>query len=875
MQTFAQLTVDNSLTAAELINDILLGEGVEAENITINGQAANAVNIQFGSFNAENSNIGIDRGVILATGGITVAESPNDMPTAYVSVPEDDQLTTEPDLAQIIAPAGLYDVASVEFDFTAQGDTLRFNYVFASEEYNEHTCSSYNDVFGFFISGPGISGNPNYQNNARNVATVPGTNTPVAINTVNQGFAGAYGSNAVCNAVSTNWQSNSSYFVDNESNMSQSATQFDGFTVPFKVEVPVICGETYHIKLSIADAIDDKNDSAVFFEAGSFSSEAPLMAEVETLNSDVEGNAVEGCSSLRIVLNRPDSALSKTIYFETEGLENREAIIPGLPDSIVFAAQDGHRVLNFDIESDFTYQGLRNFSLNILQPAVCSMDTAVLSLPIDIIDFGEMVLDYPDTIALDCIESAMIDIGVSGGRTPYQITWTDPEINGFSPEIDIEDSTAIVGTVTDQCNIHEETVEVFIYRESYDDLSVSAPSAIAFNCYEEVFIEPIVSGGFGDYAYQWIQAGSVISEASALNQIIELDGNIELVVSDRCAPDVQRTIETNQSVNPITVNLGTDTTGVCTDLLTVVPEVSGGFGELQFQWKLNDNAVSSIASYSFYPQQTSAVKLKVNDVCGQEAEDDLMVMVEHIPMVTSLPEDTAICPRERLILDPKATGGTGELRYFWNETEIPSGVYSTMPGFDTSYFLRIEDECGKEITRQINIDVREVIANFEFNYDSTPIKIENSSSPNCLYEWSFPDGSNSSEFEPVIAQESLQDGQTTLFVMNDIGCIAEARNPFEPPFELFLPNAFTPDGDGVNDIFKAEGIFVKTFELRVFDRWGNLVFQSNSLDEGWDGSDPQIGSSYAVDNEMYTYTYRAESVNGRLTSGNGRVVVIR
>ncbi|MCA1761664.1 MAG: choice-of-anchor L domain-containing protein [Flavobacteriales bacterium] len=84
VQAFAQLTVDNSLTAAELINDILLGEGVEAENITINGQAANAVNIQFGSFNAENSNIGIDRGVILATGGITVAQSPNDMPSAYV-----------------------------------------------------------------------------------------------------------------------------------------------------------------------------------------------------------------------------------------------------------------------------------------------------------------------------------------------------------------------------------------------------------------------------------------------------------------------------------------------------------------------------------------------------------------------------------------------------------------------------------------------------------------------------------------------------------------------------------------------------------------------------------------------------------------------
>src|SRR5690606_30625435 len=194
-------------------------------------------------------------------------------------------------------PANLKDVGVVEFDFTALGDTLRFKYIFASEEYNEHVCSPYNDAFGFFISGPGIVGNPNYTNAAKNVALIPNTNVPVAINTVNRGIAGEFGNTATCNAVSPNWQANNIYFVDNENNISPNATQFDGFTVPFLVEVPLICGETYHIKLAIADATDRKNDSAVFIEAGSFSSTPPLKADLEIINPDPEGRPLEGCST--------------------------------------------------------------------------------------------------------------------------------------------------------------------------------------------------------------------------------------------------------------------------------------------------------------------------------------------------------------------------------------------------------------------------------------------------------------------------------------------------------------------------------------------------------------------------------------------------
>lgn len=874
-QSRAQLSVENSLTAAELVNDILLGEGIDAQNITINGLSAQTINTQFGAFNSENSNIGINRGVILATGGISVAESPNDMPTAYIPVPEQDELTNEPDLAQIIFPAAMRDVATVEFDFTAQGDTLRFKYVFASEEYNEHTCSSYNDVFGFFISGPGISGNPNYQNNAKNVATLPGSNTPVAINTVNQGFAGEYGSEVVCNAASTGWQANSVYFINNESNTAASATQFDGFTVPFTVEVPVICGETYHIKLAIADAIDDKNDSAVFLEAGSFASEPPLTADAEILNPHGDGSAIEGCSTIRLKLNRSDSTSSKTIYFETQGLENPESVLPGLPDSLIFASQDGFRVLDLNVATDFTFQGQRDFTIRVLQPQVCSVDTAVINLEIGIVDFEEMIVDYPDTLALNCLEPAALEVAVSGGMAPYDISWSEPALNGFSIEFPMDESATLSATVSDQCEINSQSIEIFLYRETYEPLSVSVPNSLTFNCTNPVSIQPIISGGYGEYEFQWLQDGEVLSEQMVFNQVIEPNGNLQFIVSDLCAQPVQSNIEINAATNPITVNLGPDTSGGCTDLFTLVPEVSGGFGNLEFLWKLNNSYVSSSSTYGFYPQETSLIELTVTDACGQEANDNLIIYVENQIMRTALPKDTAICYGESLTLDPKVSGGVGELRYYWDGVEISSGIYTLIPSFDASLELEVVDACENSISHQIVVDVREVFAAFKFNYDSTPIRLDNNSTINCLYMWSFPDGSSSEEAEPTGDAGKFQGGFTSLFVMNEIGCTAETKEPFIPPSEIFIPNAFTPDGDGLNDIFKAKGAFVKLFEMQVFDRWGNLVFQSSDINEGWNGSDPMKNDNYAHESQVYSYTYRAETVTGKVNSGKGKVTVIR
>lgn len=869
----AQLTVDDSFTAEYLVNEILLGGGVEAENITINGSPASELNEQIGYFEADNSNIGISYGIILASGGAKVAESPNDLPTAHVSITEDEELEEEPDLEQIVWPAELNDVAVLEFDFTAEGDTLRFKYVFASEEYNEHTCSPYNDVFGFFISGPGINGDPNYENNAKNVALIPGTNVPVAINTVNQGFPGAYGSENVCNLASSNWQENSQYFIDNEENESIQATQFDGFTHPFLIEIPVECGGTYHIKLAIADAIDDKNDSAVFIEAGSFESEPPLEVELDVLNAGDDGEALEGCSQVQVKLNRPDSLGSKTVYLRTFGLEGQDDVISELPDSIRFSHLDGSKTLIYDIEHDGQYMGSRNVEIQFLQTEVCSADTTIISRFFTVDDFQTMEVSAPDTLLLDCVEPAMINVEVTGGNLPYEIEWSDSDLEGFNFELNPEGNIQLSGTITDACNIHSEPLIIQVTRQDYEDLEIILPDEVGFNCVDPVNIAPIINGGYGDYTFEWVLNNEVLSNSEVFNQLVQEPGILSLTVEDRCAPPESANLTLFSSINPINLVLPEDTTGVCTDVMTIIPEVSGGFGELSFLWKRNGNEISANSTYGFQPSSTTKIELIVRDECAQEESDEMIVYMYNPPLRTDLPSDTAICLGERLRMHPEPYGGYGQYSISWNDLEIEE--LSIIPQRDETHVVAIEDECGTQIEHEIFISVRDVEASFDFLYSDPFRSISNHSTSNCQYQWSFPDGSSSEEFEPLIDDdEMLNQGATSLFVINELGCFDEISKSFKPPFSVYLPTAFTPDGDGLNDIFKAETQYVETFELRIYDRWGNLVFETNDANSGWNG-DTSSGRLTTGENLIYNYIYKAVSWSGDVKQGRGVVTLLR
>ncbi|HBI00246.1 choice-of-anchor L domain-containing protein, partial [Flavobacterium sp. UBA2787] len=294
----AQLFVNNTtFTPAQLVQNTLLGNGVTVSNITFNGAPANTESPQVGYFTTgvTPTNLGISSGVILATGSAQLALGPNNIGSASQPVVT---ASGDADLA-ILASGSIQNKAVLEFDFVPTGTTVSFNFVFGSEEYPEFVDSSFNDVFGFFLSGPGITGT--FTGGAANIALVPSTTIPITINSLNEGYSPG------CPAVLPGGD-NDQYYVNN---CGGTSIQYDGFTTVLTAFANVECGQTYHIKLAIANVGDNGYDSAVFLQANSFN-----VNPIDLGSDFVEAGGTALCEGDTIVLDTGlDPSIPHQWYF--------------------------------------------------------------------------------------------------------------------------------------------------------------------------------------------------------------------------------------------------------------------------------------------------------------------------------------------------------------------------------------------------------------------------------------------------------------------------------------------------------------------------------------------------------------------------------
>lgn len=446
----AQITVDNSQTPEQLVQNVLLGAGITVSNVTFNGQPGNLVNDQIGSFDGTNSNVGIAQGLVMCSGSIPEVVGPNDDESFSVG-PASPAFTGDIDL-ETISQQAVNDKAVLEFDFVPAGDSLVFRFVFGSEEYNEYVCSSFNDVFGFFLSGPGINGP--FSNNAANIALVPGTNVPIGINTVNNGTPGSFGDAANCAAVDPGWQNNSIHYFDNAGGLT---VQYDGFTVVLTAYALVQCGQTYHIKLAIADAFDSAFDSGVFLEGGSFSS--PNAIDLEVVTASADGTMTEGCTDATLTITRPGNEDDLDVSVVVSGTATNGVDYPSIPVTIVIP--DGQSSVSFPLSAfeDGVAEGMEEIILTATYVNACG-DTSVSTASVPILEYVPMQL-FAEDLALQCEDdSVMLTASATGGFGDLTITWATgdqgtttwvPGMQNGTYQVTVTDACA--RTVTDQVNV--------------------------------------------------------------------------------------------------------------------------------------------------------------------------------------------------------------------------------------------------------------------------------------------------------------------------------------------------------------------------------------------------------------------------------------
>ena len=297
----SQISIDNTTySSAQLVDGVLIpaASGTTVSNIQFGGVLNSSNRYQLGYFGTAGNTLtemGISGGVVLSTGNtsdipLALGSDPGaaaQMSTGYTSCTAGEIResgtcpTNDNDVNVLVGAQNYYNASILEFDFVPVTSSVSFNYIFGSEEYRDNNgfinyqCSSYNDKFGFLISGPGITGGQGYNNDARNIALLA-NGSEVGINSVNQGEVGSSGgapSASNCQNANPAWLENVSTA---EFLGAIDGTGLNGNTMILTAEQTGLTpGATYHIRLIISDANDGAYDSVVYLEEGSFTTESP------------------------------------------------------------------------------------------------------------------------------------------------------------------------------------------------------------------------------------------------------------------------------------------------------------------------------------------------------------------------------------------------------------------------------------------------------------------------------------------------------------------------------------------------------------------------------------------------------------------------
>jgi len=601
-QCYGQLIVDNAITPEEAVATIL-GEGIIATNITFSG-AAN----QIGTFNSEAANVGINTGLIMGTGDVINALGPN----SGTSNSEGGGFfgASDPDIDDL---DGLThnDAAILEFDFIATGDTVTFKYVWASDEYPEFSgagsCGNVSDVFGFFLSGPGISGP--FTGGAENIALIPGSSDFVSIFNLNAGCDGqATPGDSDCNYCE--------YYIFNGDDGSGLGTlppysttntyiEYDGLTVVLTAVAALQCGQTYHIKLVLADVSDTAYDSAVFIEENSFSSNGAVNVAIANppIPDWPSSTMAEGCIYGAFEVFEDDPLTLDTLVMSYGGTATNGVDFAMVSDTIFIPIGQLSVVVDVVPVEDGITEGTETFTISFPFYNACNeLDTAFAE--VQIVEQLPIALNPLPDLVLCLDEVHTVTLNASDGFEPFHYAWNTG------------DTTSTI--VVDAYQVYEVSVTDFCGQEETESFEVTPPASPTMTVDpEELFICPGASesatanpvGGSPPYQYQW--TGSSSTSATAAFQF-EDEGFQYVTVIDDCGSMISDSVLITvpsplvlDSLREICINSNTG------------PFVSGGTTPYYYYF---DSLAFSLSPADFLVGHMNGdYEVTVVDACGQSA----------------------------------------------------------------------------------------------------------------------------------------------------------------------------------------------------------------------------------------------------------------
>ena len=582
-----------------------------------------------------------------------------------------------------------------------------------------------------------------------NLALVPGTSTPISINTINNGISPGGG----CPAGGLN---NSAYFDGQPGGnfgASGNSFQMDGATVTIPIQFNVICGQTYHFKFAIADVGDASYDSYVFLKAGSFASEA-VNVTVATVSGD--STIVRGCTDADFIFTRPQSSADTayTVNYEITGGSAVEGVdYDPLPDSVYF--QPGQASDTMTLHPIY-YDSAPDTSTVTITVKIVNQcgDTIVSSGTIYILKNPNITFTSADPTVYCSNDSVALHSVASGGMPPYSYQWNTGAVgDSANVKVNLEGPFDFYVTATDACGFKDtDTVHVNLLQTLSIDTLVSSPTQA---CANTGIASATVSGATGTPTYSW----------TFINQ------------------------------NP------TDTVEVSTS--TLAQNLSGGW----YYFTVTDNICSMTDS------------VKVEAIGG--------------PQAVINPDKTEGCNPDNFVFN---NGSTGANSYQWN---FGDGYFSVSNTNAQTHTFTGDSTTTIPVSHTVYL-----IASNGMCSDTTSVVVVNK---NC----------------GCMDPKALNYNDKA--VVTDNSCIYHAP-------EIKIPNVFSPNGDGANDVLQfLKQDYLTGIEYWIFNRWGDVMFHTDELGKYWDG---KINGNYAAPG-VYFIKYTAKGIDGSTVNGQSFFQIVR
>jgi len=469
----------------------------------------------------------------------------------------------------------------------------------------------------------------------------------------------------------------------------------------------------------------------------------------------------------------------------------------------------------------------------------------------------------------------------SGGTAPYTYAWTSsPQTSATA--LNLAAGTYFV-TVTDANGCGTVTTAT-IWEPFPVTVAVTGNDTICPG--QPALVNASASGGTGQFTYNWSPAlgnGSTytVYPGSTMTYVVSAtDANGCTGAPDSVTVDVYAFTPANLTVS--------GSNGICQGgTATVGAQTTGNTGPLTWNWTNNPNWTGA-GPYSDVLNSTTTYQVIVSNSCGVVLTASVTVIVNPLPVVTLDPQVANGCDAVTLAFADTNTSNVN-CAYLWN---FGDGNTATMPAtahaytqsgtYNVSVVVTSPFGCTTTANTSVYLVITpSPVAAFTPSVTETSvfeptIVFTDQSVDATGWLWDFGDGSPvSTQINPIHTYAQKGTYNVRLITTNTGGCADTTELPVEiiPEQTLYVPNAFTPNGDGNNDVFFAYGEEITEFTMLIFDRWGNMIFKSEALEKGWDGR-ANDGLNPAQE-DVYVYRIILKDFEGRRHLQEGHVSLVK